>query len=181
MKRLIIAMAAAFAPVMAFAQLSDSASTAANARIIRGIAIVRAQDLWFGDLLAPAAPGTVIVSPAGARTGSAAITLAGGTVSAASFTVHENANGNPRFWVQIPPSATLTRAGGGATMTVTNFTANVDPTCLSTTGVKPAGAPGQCPNSNNNFVLRVGGQLNVGAAQMSGAYSGLFNVTVHRL
>jgi hypothetical protein len=180
-KRLIVAAIAAFAPVVALAQISDTESAAANARIIRGIGIVRTQDLWFGDLLSPIAAGTVTVSPGSVRTNSAGITLAGGTVSAASFTVNENATGNPKFWVQVPVNATLTRAGGGATMTVTNFTANVDPTCISTTGVKPPGAPGQCPNSNQGFLLNVGGRLNVGAAQPSGAYSGLFTVTVHRL
>lgn len=180
MKRVIITAFVAFTPLMAFAQLSATATAASNAQIIRGIGIVRTQDLWFGDLMSPAAAGTVTVSPAGARTSSAAITVAGGVVSAASFTVNENANGNPKFWVQLPVSATITRAGGGATMSVSNFTANVNANCISTSGATPPGPLGQCPNSNNGFVLNVGGQLNVGAAQMQGAYSGLFNVTVHR-
>jgi len=97
----------------------------------------------------------------------------------ATFTVSDNTPGNPKFWVQLPTSITITRAGGGATMTVSNFTSNLAGGCATTLAVAP-GPPGGCANSNQNFQLNIGGQLSVAAAQMFGNYTGTFQISVHR-
>jgi len=179
-RSLAVAAFLALTPVIAEAQTSANASSAANASIIRGIGLARTQDLFFGDLFASAVAGTATVDPASVRTTAAGVTAAGGTVSAAAFVVSDTTTGNPKFYVQLPVSATITRAGGGATMTVTNFTANVAAGCVSLVAAPPPGPPGGCPNSNQNYVLNVGGQLNVAASQMTGSYTGTFLVSVHR-
>jgi hypothetical protein len=73
------------------------------------------------------------------------------------------------FVVYVDPPApnviTLTRVGGGPTMTVDNFTVE-------------GGAGWRLVPTNTVFQFRVGGRLNVGPNQPTGTYNGSFNVTV---
>ncbi len=95
------------------------------------------------------------------------MTPLGGTVSAATFV---GMTDNFPFWVDVdaptPGSITLTRVGGGATMTVNNFTVE-------------GGTGFRLVPTNTLFQFRVGGRLNVGANQMRGTYNGTFSVTVN--
>jgi hypothetical protein len=147
-----------------------SATAAATAVIVSPITITFATDLEFGNIVPSASAGTVVLSPAGVRTPTN-VTLppTSGTVTAASFTV----GGTPAFTYSITlPAAATTISNGTQTMTVDTWTS--DPTPEGTIG----GAGTQ--------VLTVGATLNVGANQVSGAYSsalaggsGSFTVTVN--
>ena len=145
----------------ALAQNTDTKPANANARIITPISLAKTADMNFGDVVASGALGTVILTPAGARstTGGASLGSATG-VTAAAFTV--SGQGSATYAITLPASTSVT--SGANSMTVNAFTSNP-----SGTGALSAGG------SQN---LTVGGTLNVGASQATGTYTGTFNVTV---
>ncbi len=115
----------------------------------------------FGTVVPTANPGTVTVTPAGARTCSADVDCLGGTPAAASFDV--TGKGNANYSITLPSSTTLT--SGANTMTVD--TLNHD-----------AGASPKLPVGGSE-TFNVGATLHVGATQAAGTYSGTFAVTVN--
>ncbi len=167
--------------LLAFPIAANAASTtfAAQTAIVNGIGINKNSDLAFGDLMPPAVASTVNVNASGSRSASSSVTLLGGTVSAASFTVRSQGGGSGKFWIQVPATVTLTGSSGGS-MTITNMnsTSNISaPTnCVSTSTSAPAGPKSACPSTPYTFTL--GGQLNVNANQAPGSYTGTFSVTV---
>ena len=80
-----------------------------------------------------------------------------------------------RVRITMPTTITLTRAGGGATMTINNLVLDNTPDLVA------------IGNGNNRrweiqpddgiFDFRIGGTLNVGANQLGGTYNGTFVVT----
>lgn len=130
---------------------------------LRPLSIVKLRDLDFGTLLRPTSAGTAIINPTtDARTTSGGVIAAGGTPQAAQFYTY--ATGNQVLQVTRGPLPVLSRAGGGASMNVTQLTLNGP--VLRTIGT--AGL----------LDLRVGGTLAVAANQMAGSYSGSFQITV---
>lgn len=151
-----------------YAQVNGTA--AASAVIVSPITITFATDLVFGNIAAGAVAGTVVLSPAGARTPTNVTLPANtGTVTAASFTV----GGTPGYTYSITlPAGATTISNGAQTMTVDTWTS--DPTPEGTIG------------AGGTEVLYVGATLSVGANQASGTYSsstaggsGDFTVTVN--
>lgn len=146
-----------------FAQVSATAT--ATATIITPIAITWAADMNFGNVASSILAGTVILTPAGARSTTGGVTLPAtiGTVSAASFTV----TGSAGFTYAITlPAVATTITSGGNTMTVNTWASNPSGTGTLTGGTS---------------TLTVGATLNVGISQPSGTYvSGTpFTVTVN--
>jgi len=145
----------------------ETASATATATIVTPIAITKDVDMNFGNVAVQSTTGgTVVLSPAGARTPSGGVTLpvSGGTITAASFTV--TGVSGYAYTVTLP-STTLTITSGSNTMTVTDFTSD------------PAGNAGLLTGGTQT--LNVGATLHVSAAQPAGTYvSGTpFNVTVN--
>jgi hypothetical protein len=125
--------------------------------------ITTTANLSYGRFLA-AGGGSIILTPAGARSKTGGVVLlSGGTVSAASFSLTETGAGKALHWttITLPSSATL--SSGGATMTLTNFTSN----------------PANTFTGLTQTVLTVGATLTVGPNQAPGNYSGSFAVTVN--
>lgn len=144
------------------AQAAGTASTA-NAITLRPLSILNITELDFGTNAAGATAGTVVINPNDdARTTTGGVVPAGGTPNAGKFYTY----GGPLQSVQVNrgPLPVLNRAGGGATMTVTQLTLN-GPTLryLDTAGL---------------LDLRVGGTLAIGANQLAGSYSGTFQIIV---
>lgn len=130
---------------------------------LRPLSIVKLRDLEFGRLIAGATAGTVVINPVtDARATTGGVTAAGGAPLAAQFYTYGTAN----LVMQVTrgPLPVLSRAGGGATMNVTQLTLN--------------GPTTRVLNATGLIDLRVGGTLAVGANQLSGSYSGSFNITV---
>ena len=102
----------------------------------------------------------------GARSlsGSGALLGSGSAATRAAFSV--GGEGGQAFGVTVPATMTLTRAGGGETLSVT-----LSPT--STSGVL-TGALGTAGSAS----FGVGGAMTVPAAAASGAYTGSFQVVV---
>ena len=149
--------------VSTFAQ----ATATATATIVTPIAIANTANMNFGNVAAGAALGTVVLTPAGARSVTGGVTLPAitGTVTAASFNVTGQANFT--YAITLPAGATTIDDGGGNTMTVDTWTSNPTPTgTLSAGGAE---------------TLTVGATLNVGATQVAGTYVSAtpFTVTVN--
>jgi hypothetical protein len=121
-------------------------------------------NLSFGRFVA-ATGGTILLTPAGARSKTGGVVLlSGGTVSAASFSLTETGTGKSLAWttITLPSTVTLNRTGGG-TMTLSNFTSNPPNTFAGLT----------------QTVLTVGATLAVSPNQAPGAYTGTVQVTVN--
>jgi len=159
--RLAVACACALT-VTSGAQAATQAGTG-KAITLRPLSIVKLRDLDFGRLAAGTTAGTVVIDPnTDARTTTGGVLAAGGTPLAAQFYTY--ATGNQTLQVTRGPLPVLSRAGGGATMNVTQLT-------LNGPVLRTIGAAGLLD-------LRVGGTLAVAANQLDGAYSGNFDITV---
>lgn len=142
-----------------FAQ--NSATATATAVIVTPISIVRVADMSFGNIIADADGGTVLLVPAGTRTltGLSSPSVPG-TIAAASFTV--TGLSGVTYSITLPASHII--SSGGNNMTVDTFTNN---------------ATGTLTGGTETF--GVGATLHVGSAQPAGTYtngSG-FTVTVN--
>jgi hypothetical protein len=159
----------------AMAQSTASANANGGAQIVTAITISKNQDLLFGQIVSDPTGGTVTVTPAGVRTASEN-TLLGqsgsvhATVQAASFAI----TGMPGYLytvtlptIDITNPVTITSGAGGTglTMTLDTFTSA---TLSGTTTLSSGGTD----------TLTVGANLNVGANQLTGYYTGSFSVTV---
>jgi len=154
---LLLASSAGAAPVAA---TKDAAGKAA---ILKSLSLLKTADLDFGEIIVAGA-GTAVINPvSGATTITGPITPAGTPGHPASFTATGSRNSVVN--IRLPSGAvTLTRVGGGGTMTVSNWTLD--------------GNTNRKIPLNNAFNFNVGGTLNVGAAQPDGTYTGTFTVTV---
>lgn len=144
----------------AFAQ---SATATATAVIVSPISIAQTANMSFGNIIADADGGTVVVVPAGTRTltGLTSPSIAG-TVTAASFTVTGFAGAT--YAITLPASHTI--SSGANNMTVNAFTSNPSGTGTLTGGTE---------------TLNVGATLNVTGNQPAGTYTNAtgFTVTVN--
>lgn len=137
-----------------------SATGNATATVIAPIAIANTADLAFGKFAASTG-GTVVMDPAGARTATGAVVLSTVTPGgAASFDV--TGDNNATYAITLPGTASIT--SGVNTMSVGTFTS----TPSATGTLSAAGAQ----------TVTVGGTLTVASAQVAGAYTGTFSVTV---
>jgi hypothetical protein len=141
-------------------------STPAGATIVAAITIVHTAHLHFGQIVPGTGAGTVVqtalASPGRTATG---CTLGNTTgMTPATF----NVTGEPlaTYAITLPGDSdvTIDDAGAGDAMAITAFTSSP-----SGTGTLSAGGA---------QTFYVGGTLNVGAAQLAGAYTGTFDVTV---
>jgi len=125
------------------------------------ISLSNTASLGFGQAFIGTTLGTVVITPAGARSATGGVTLgSSGTAGSATFTV----SGIPllTYSITLPGSATL--SAGGSTVTVNTFTST------------PSGSGSL--SLGGSQTLRIGATLRVGASQTSGSYSGTFGVTV---
>jgi hypothetical protein len=154
---LLVPAAAVGAPVPA------STNDAGKATILKSLSIVKKADLDFGELVVSTA-GTAVIDPvSGAVTTTGTITPVGTAAHPATFTATGSKNSVVN--IKVPTAAvTLTRVGGGGTMTLSNWTLD--------------GKANRKFPLNSAFDFNVGGTLNIGAGQPDGDYVGTFTVTV---
>jgi len=162
---LVVLALAAGVSVPAFAQSSATASANATTRIIQAITLTKTADLAFGNIVKPSTgSGTVTIGNGAdtiAVTGTNAA-AASGTTSRAKFTV--GGEGGQTFAITVP--ATMTMTSGANNITVNLTTAAATGTLSGTLG------------SAGTTTVNVGGNFSLPNTQVSGNYSGSFNVTV---
>ena len=142
--------------------LAANTTGTANATIIAPITITANLTLEFGQIVTGTGVSVVRITPAGVRSlVSGDASLAGGTNRAATFDI----TGEPSTTYAITlPAGSATLTSGGDTMTVDTWTSNPTPTgTLSGGGTE---------------TISVGADLNVGASQASGSYTGTYTMTV---
>jgi spore coat protein U-like protein len=152
---LLLPAAAVSAPV--------SAPSTGKATVLKSLSVLKQADLDFGELVVSGA-GTAVIDPvSGTMTTTGPINPIGSTAHPATFTA--TGSRNSVVIIHVPSSpVTLTRVGGGGTMTVSDWTLD--------------GKINRRIPANSAFNFSVGGTLNVGAAQAEGTYTGTFAVTV---
>jgi hypothetical protein len=150
--------------VNVFAQSSNNATAGADAKIVSGITVTKVGDLKFGQIVRSSVAGVVTIDAAsGARSANGGVTLGlADGARAAEFGIDGEAAYT--FAVTLPSSITLTKNGSTETMDVDNFTSTL------------AGNAGTL-DANGHASFQVGADLNVGASQATGMYSGDFSVT----
>jgi len=145
-----------------FAQTTASAS--ASAVIIAPLSITQSANLHFGVIWRGTTAGVVTVTPANARSSIGGVTLSGLSPAntAAEFTI----TGEPTKAITITlPTTDVTITDGTNNMIVNNFQSTPAAGTYTLTGA--------------STTLNVGADLNVGANQPSGTYTGTFNVSVN--
>ena len=152
-------------PSTAYAAPGDSIQVTGSVEVtvVASIEFAPIEDLRFGTIARPATAGTVTVDEDGTVTSTFDISQFPGGRGPATFLVR----GDPRRFVEVtlPTSSTITN--GTSTMTVDQFNANTFSVFQRLR-----------LDNNGEFILNVGGRLNVSATQEAGIYTGTFNVTV---
>jgi hypothetical protein len=154
---LAVASGAFAAPVAA------TQNDAGRATILKSLSVLNKSGLEFGELVV-AGTGTAVLDPVkGTLSTTGAVTTVGTTAHPAVFTA--TGSKNSIVIIHVPNSAvTLTRVGGGGTMTVSNWTLD--------------GSTNRRIPLNSAFDFSVGATLNVASGQPDGDYTGTFSITV---
>lgn len=156
---LLAATAALSTPLFVTTANAASDTGNATATIITAISIANNTDLAFGSIVADATTaGTVAISTTGAET-CTTVTCVASTRSAGQFTI--SGQSGYAYTVTLPTDGTVTITDGTNTMAVNGFTHN---------------ASGTLAASTEQF--EVGATLSVGIAQVAGAYTGTYTVSV---
>lgn len=164
---LTLALVAVFALGSIAIGVNSYAATAAgtaNATVVTPIAISAVNTLRFGSFSTTAAAQTVAIATDGARTLTGVLGLGTGqnAFGAASFNV--TGEGSSTYAITLPDSVNISDSETTPnTMAVNSFVSNP-----SGTGTLTAGAQ----------TLLVGATLTTGTSQVTGVYSGNFDVTV---
>ena len=171
MKKLfILLIAVAGFGVNSYAQNSATATAnQAGATIFQSIAITNPVSMNFGAAKADGvATKTVILATDGTRTGTATTATIGTAAAAARFDVTGTANAT--YAITLPSDATINLTGPGTQMPVNTFVSALSAggTNVSTGTLSNVGAQS----------IYVGATLTIGIAQVSGVYSGTYDVTV---
>ncbi|MFN3585069.1 DUF4402 domain-containing protein [Phenylobacterium sp.] len=138
-----------------------------TATVYRSLSITKNSDLAFGKVVRPdSGSSTVTINAAtGLRslTGTA-VALPVPSPSRANYTV--TGEGGRAVSITVPTSVVMTREGGSETLTVTTTkTVSGTPTLTSIMGME------------GSYTFSVGGSLTLTSSTVSGAYSGVFNVS----
>lgn len=148
----------------------------ARATIVDELTLVKTEDLNFG-LIAGAPAGTIQMTAAASPACSASAGLAhSGECQPATF-VGKGQNG---LIVRIkkPAADRIRLTGPGPDMTITNLLLNGNPD-LTTVQQTPGFSRFRINSASGFFTFRLGGQLNVGANQTAGVYTGTFDVDIN--
>ncbi len=147
------------------ANAQNSVNNNATAVVKQALTITKGSDLSFGTFSGLSdGISTVIMSNAGARTGTA--DLIGTDGGAGTFSI----TGEPSQQVAItlPASATTLSDGASHTMTIAAASYNCDKTIA-----------GVALDGSGNLTISVGATLSVGNNQNAGSYTGTFAVSVN--
>ncbi|MDO9370687.1 MAG: DUF4402 domain-containing protein [Sphingopyxis sp.] len=143
-----------------------------NAAVVRPNTLIKTDDLDFGTMISGPTGGTVSINAVtGARTTTGGVTPVGAGTQRAIF---QGTGGLLLITVSGDTSVTLTRAGGGGTMTASLVRA----ASTSGGGITLLGST-LLPSGVQTYYI--GGTLTVPANQAAGDYSGTFTLTVNYL
>ena len=155
-------------------QAADNATASATAVVLQPIAVAKAADLVFGNVVA--GNGVVTLATDGTRTKSGTAALPTGVAGvAARFDV--TGSGNNTFSIDYTGSSSVLTSVASDTMNVAwiaEVVATAAPTAYATTGANPATGT----LASGTAHIYVGGQLTVASPQPAGTYTGTVQLTV---
>jgi|WetSurMetagenome_2_1015567.scaffolds.fasta_scaffold04341_2 hypothetical protein len=144
-------------------------NTAAAAKIVTPLSITETSSLHFGTMAVLAGtPGTCVLSTQGARTQSGGVNLSVQAPSASNAAYNVAGAVNTTYAITLPSTINVT--SGASTMTISSLLAR-------TASAGADGLTGTLSASGTDD-FTVGGTLNVSAGQVTGVYTGTFDVTV---
>ena len=133
-----------------------------QAIIVAPVDITQSQTMNFGSLTESGAGGTAVLDDADNLTPGAGITSLGGTIQSGGFQL----KGTATKTVQVTAPASVQITSGANKMTVNAFTIEGAASPYTHTMV-----------AATDTGLRIGGTLNIGAAQPAGTYNGVVTLT----
>jgi hypothetical protein len=144
-------------------------NTAAAAKIVTPLSITETSSLHFGTLaILAGSPGTCVLSTQGIRSQTGGVNLSVQAPTASNAAYNVSGAINTTYGITLPSTITVT--SGAANMTINSLLART-----ASAGVN--GLTGTLSASGtDNFTI--GGTLNVAAGQVTGIYTGTFDVTV---
>jgi spore coat protein U-like protein len=148
--------------------MAAQATATSTSTVVAPIAIAKTADLVFGSFAAAPTPGTVTVSPNGARTFSGGVVAAGGAApTAAQFSV--TGQSGLTYSITLGGSTQLTSGANNIPFaSISDVTASANTSGNVASGTLTGGAQ----------TIFVGGVLTVAASQAPGTYSGTVTATV---
>jgi hypothetical protein len=154
------------------------ASTTASAEVVAAIAITKDSDMNFGKFAPTATAGTVTLDTDGSVDGGANVTVLSSTSAAvARFTV----SGEPSATYAITYPTGVSLSDGAATpnlMALTFLSEVVADGGTAAGGATGTAATGTLDATGGKQDIILGGTLDVGASQVTGAYTATFNIGV---
>ena len=141
---------------------ADNVTANSSATIITPIAISKSVDLSFGNIVADADGGTVIIDATGGRTATGLV-LPGatpGTISAATFTVSGLLSST--YAITLPATFNVTSTGSNV-MAVSTFTKSALAGTIGAAGTQE---------------IKIGATLTVGTNQAAGTYTNLTGLAI---
>jgi len=144
-------------------------NTAAAAKIVTPLSITETASLHFGTMaILAGSPGTCVLLTQGARTQTGGVNLSVQAPTASNAGYNVSGATSTTYAITLP--STITVSAGPANMTISSLLAR-------TASAGANGLTGTLSTSGtDNFT--VGGTLNVAAGQVTGTYTGTFDVTV---
>jgi hypothetical protein len=144
-------------------------NTAAAAKIVTPLSITETSSLHFGTMaILAGSPGTCVLSTMGIRTQTGGVNLSVQAPAASNAAYNVSGAINTTYGITLPSTITVT--SGAANMTINSILAR-------TASAGANGLTGTLSASGtDNFTI--GGTLNVAAGQVTGIYTGTFDVTV---
>ena len=154
---------------------AQAQTTPISADVVTPLTLVKRDDLNFGRLFPGSSGGIVTMNVNGSRTAGGTIILVGNDFQLARFAGQGSIN--QRVQIRLPNNIDLT--GPGPAMRLSNFRFGPDPELPLTFGQLGNSTNIRITGTAGIFGFVVGGDLQVGANQPSGTYSGSFDVTVN--
>lgn len=172
-KRVVLGSAAlAAAGSLAMPARAATDAVPIEAIILAPVQITQTRVLNFGSLTEAGAGGNATINNLGVLTPGAGITSIGGTIQAGGFTL--KATAGLKVTVTSPLKVTIKETVGNvAKMTVDKFTANGKAGTLNATPLVHTMVGAVDANQ------RLGGRLNIAAAQLAGTYQGTVVLTAN--
>lgn len=154
---------------------AETGTSTATTILVEDLSVVKSADMDFGNIIVATGAGTIVMAPAPTPT----CTVTGGIIHSGACQPAEFVGAgrfNRQVRVRLPPAGRMTVTNAtGATMRIDNMGVNGAPDTL----VVRENARNfrlRIVNPSGMFFFRVGGRLNVGAAQALGTYTGTFDV-----
>jgi hypothetical protein len=167
---IIIGLTIVFAAISAKLQAQSTETTSADAQIVAPISISETASLNFGTMSSSGTVGTLTLSTTGVKLATGGVNTSSQSPLASNAVYTVGGAINTTYIITLPPSITVSNGTPADDMIINALLART----------ASAGADGLTGTlgATGFDTFSIGGTLNVAASQTTGAYTGVFSVTV---